>query len=117
MALASRHVNLEGKIQCLCKKCVNQEWSKLNRVETHIIDSGFNPNYNVWIYHGKRSDTPQRAILTGGASTSANVIGDEIAGALLDLANEMNFESGDADDRTEEVDEKVMSYEEHFEEL
>ena len=89
----------------------------MNRVETHIIDSGFNPNYNVWIYHGKRSDTPQRAILTGGASTSANVIRDEMVDALLDLANEMNFVAGDADDRTEEVDEKVMSYEEHFEEL
>ena len=83
---------------------MNHEWLKLNRDEAHINDNGFNLNYNVWIYHGEGSAFPQRAILTGGASRSANVIGDEIADALLDLANKMNFESRDADDRTEEVD-------------
>ena len=118
MALASRHVNLEGEIRCPCKKCVNQEWLKLNRVQAHIIDNGFNPNYSVWIYHGERSTVPQQAILNSSASTSAtNASRDEMADALLDLTNEMNFESGDADDRTEEVDEEAMSYEEHFEEL
>ena len=72
---------------------MNQEWLKLNRVEAHITDNGFNPNYNVWIYHGERSIVPQRVTPTGGASTSANVIGDEMADALFDLGNEMNFES------------------------
>ena len=117
MALASCHGNLEGKIRCSCKKCVNQAWLKLNRVEAHIIDNGLNPNYNVWISHGKRSDVPQRMISTRGASTSANVIADDLEDALLDLANEMNFELEDTDDRTEEVDEEAMSYEEHFGEL
>ena len=71
----------------------------------------------MWIYHGERNTVPQRTIPTGGAGTSASIIGDEMVDALLDLVNEMSFESGHANDRNEEVDKEAMSYEEYFEEL
>ena len=40
-----------------------------------------------------------------------------ITSALLDLPNEMNFDTGGANERSEEIDEEAMSYDDHFEEL
>ena len=117
LEVAARHVNSEGEIRCPCRRCVNQEWLKLNRVEAHIIDNGFNPNYTVWVYHGEKDVVPQHQIPTVGATSSANVIRDELTDVLLDLANEMNFEMGGADEGIEELDEEAMSYDENFEEL
>ena len=90
---------------------------KLNRAEAHIIDNDFNPNYTVWVYHSKNDVVPQQAIPTVVATTSADVIRDKLTDALLDLANEINFEMGGADEGIEEVDEEAVSYDENFVEL
>ena len=107
----------EGEIRCPCKKSVNQEWLKLNRVVSHIIENVFNLNYTMWIYHGEKDVVPQREIPTIGVSSSAVVVGDEMADALLDLANEISFKAEDANEVIDEADEDVMSYDEHFKEL
>ena len=103
LEVAACHVNSEGEIRCPCRRCVNQEYLKLNIVEARIIDSGFNPNYTMWVYHGEKDVVPQQVIPTVGASTSADVIRDELTDTLLYLANEMSFEMGGTDEGIEEI--------------
>ena len=43
-----------GKILCLCTKCVNCKWHSWMDVYEHIISSGFLKGYVTWIFHGEQ---------------------------------------------------------------
>ncbi|KAJ0703729.1 putative Transposase-associated domain-containing protein [Helianthus annuus] len=50
---AERYADTEGQIHCPCRNCVNARRDVPNVVADHIIQYGFEPTYNVWIYHGE----------------------------------------------------------------
>ncbi|KAJ0845268.1 putative Transposase-associated domain-containing protein [Helianthus annuus] len=50
---AERYADTEGQIHCPCRNCVNARRHVPDVVADHIIQYGFEPTYNVWIYHGE----------------------------------------------------------------
>nr|XP_043639223.1 uncharacterized protein LOC122610292 [Erigeron canadensis] len=48
-----RYVDSQGNIHCPCKECVNSRRHEPSVVATHIIYKGFDPTYDVWLYHGE----------------------------------------------------------------
>ena len=65
--LASRHLNSNELIRGLCKKCLNRSWEKLSKVNAHIIDHGFHPNYKVLIYHNEKVYSQLSSFLVSGS--------------------------------------------------
>nr|XP_043616319.1 uncharacterized protein LOC122588267 [Erigeron canadensis] len=51
--LGKRYVDSQGNIHCPCKECVNARTHEPSVVATHIIHKGFDPTYDVWLYHGE----------------------------------------------------------------
>ncbi|KAD3639967.1 hypothetical protein E3N88_29190 [Mikania micrantha] len=56
MAFAERgktYVDSDGRIHYPCRNCVNARRHIPTVVASHIIHNGFEPSYNIWIYHGE----------------------------------------------------------------
>ncbi|EXB94459.1 hypothetical protein L484_018960 [Morus notabilis] len=53
LEMAKNHVNEKGQIRYPCNNCVNYFWHTLEEVDAHIIRKGFDPFYDVWMYHGE----------------------------------------------------------------
>ena len=116
--LASRHLNSDGLIRCPCKKCLNRSWETTNRVRAHIVDHGFHPNYDMWIYHGEEEVYPNLPSSSATATAVPDVGDAEMADVLLDLANEMrNADDDDNIEGTDLVDPDASAYASMFDEL
>ena len=52
----SNHNCMDGnKIKCLCRKCKNIPYEKVEVVKFHLARYGFKPNYHLWDRHGEAS--------------------------------------------------------------
>nr|XP_043611316.1 uncharacterized protein LOC122582917 [Erigeron canadensis] len=51
--MGERYIDSQGNMHCPCKECVNARRHVPSVVATHIIHNGFDPTYDVWLYHGE----------------------------------------------------------------
>ena len=116
--LATHHLNSDGLTRCPCKKCLNRSWVTTSKAHAHIIDHGFHPNYNVWIYHGEAEvgvHAPSSSATTTGVRDIAE---DEMAAILLDLVNEIrNVDEDEDNEGMNPVDPEVDAYASMFDNL
>ncbi|KAJ9544702.1 hypothetical protein OSB04_024409 [Centaurea solstitialis] len=95
--IAKRHVNSDGVVRCLCRRCLNFQRHTPNIVEAHIHSYGFQTAYTKWVYHGE-VDTPSPVVANVASTT------DEMIDVLNDIIGETNTNDEDAD-----VDEGTIS--------
>uniref|UniRef100_A0A803PJW4 Transposase-associated domain-containing protein n=1 Tax=Cannabis sativa TaxID=3483 RepID=A0A803PJW4_CANSA len=53
LAMASQHVDCDGRIKCPCVECLNLRLQTLDVVRAHVHRWGFQQSYQQWIYHGE----------------------------------------------------------------
>lgn len=58
LTMARTHSEGSGRIQCPCRKCLNNFFLPLFEVESHLFIKGINPNYTELIFHGEKKKLP-----------------------------------------------------------
>ncbi|CAH9091080.1 unnamed protein product, partial [Cuscuta europaea] len=93
----------EGEIRCPCKGCLNLKVQDKNIVKIHLLESGIDPGYTTWFYHGEASSsrifgTPHTSRGDASSSDSEETIDEEDDGVidmLFDLGQQYNQHGGD----------------------
>ena len=53
LKMAKEHVECDGRIKCLCVRCLNVNLESIDMVEAHDFDKGFQQNYQQWVYQAE----------------------------------------------------------------
>ena len=83
LEFAKNHSNKKGPIRYPCKQCVNMKMQKIDVVNSHIIQIGFNPAYILWRYHGEADVVPS----TVPTMSANNETIDKMFDVLQDIAS------------------------------
>ena len=50
---ASNFVDSSRKVRCLCKKCMNMNFERIDIVWVHLLQNEFHEFYTTWIFYGE----------------------------------------------------------------